>query len=104
VKSDLGDLPEKVIRDGDCSYFLYPDRDVLGSVKCTAYHKYTKVLNISIDHLSRTVTCLSTNLVTYHDLYHIEKILKGVLPTEVSLLELLSKAIISREGSVTINF
>jgi hypothetical protein len=102
MKSDFHDMPEKTVREGDNSYFLYHDND--GGSKVTVYHKYTKALHISINPLSRTVTCLSTGYVTYADLFQVEKLLKGILPEEVLLLELLQDAIKSKDGRVVLSY
>jgi len=103
MKSDFrDDLPEKVIRDGENSYFLYND-SFDGLTKITVYHKYTKVVQVSVDTHSRSVRCMSTQLVTITDLKYVEQLLKDVLPKEVLLLELFQKALQS-QGMVEINF
>ncbi len=104
MKSDFRDeLPEKVIREGDNSYFLYND-SFDGTTKITVYHKYTKVIQVSVDTVSRNVRCLSTQSVTHNDLKHVEQLLKGVIPQEVLLLELFQKALKSKDGLIELNY
>lgn len=104
MKSDFrDDVPEKVVREGENSYFLYNDSFDFSS-KISVYHKYTKVLQVSVDTNLRTVRCLSTPQVTYIDLWHVEKLLKGILPEEVLLLEVLQKALLSQSGHVEVSY
>lgn len=102
MKYDFRDLPEKTVRKEENAYFLY--RENGGGVKVTVYHKYTKVLNVSVNVEQRTVSCHSTPAVTYSDLYEVEKLLKGILPEEVLLLKILEKALKSQEGMVIVNY
>lgn len=104
MKSQFRDeLPEKVVREGDCSYFLYHDSFDSAS-KVSVYHKYTKVLQVSVDTHLKQVRCMSSSGVTYADLWHVERLLKGILPEEVLLLEILQDALKSRDGVVEVNY
>lgn len=94
---------EVVRRFGNTSYFLYKD-PTDNVIKVCVYRRYTRILQVSVLMDSRSVRCFSTNLVRYDDLYEVERLLRGILPQQVLLLEILQKAILSQDGLVEVKF
>jgi len=95
------EMAEKVRRFGNTSYFLYKD-PTDSVIKVCVYRRYTLILQVNVT--ANSIRVSSTKLVRYDDLYEVERLLKGVLPEQVLLLEILQKAILSQDGVVEVGF